>query len=178
MAFVTAAELASHLGVEFTSEETTRAEAILAGVEAAVQGYTHQTIELVEDDEITLDGNGTDFLLLPEFPVTACEVSDDGEALVEGEDEDFVFYRSGIVRRQGGAVWPAERGVLTVTYTHGYDPVPEDVKLIVKAAAARAFGNPDGLASEAKGAYQVNYGPLDLLRTWELAVLDRYGATR
>jgi hypothetical protein len=67
-----------------------------------------------------------------------------------------------------------------VTYTHGYETVPADVKAVGLAVAARNYQNPNGVRSETIGAYSyTNAGTDDdvagagLLAS-ERAVLNRY----
>ncbi|MFK8844681.1 hypothetical protein [Streptomyces sp. Ac-502] len=73
---------------------------------------------------------------------------------------------------------------VTVTYTHGWDPVPGDVTAIAMQAANRVMVNPSQLRSETVGGEAVTYlipttgealGVL-LSRT-EMRVLDRYRRT-
>lgn len=51
--------------------------------------------------------------------------------------------------------------VANITYTHGYDPVPDDIVAVVAQMAGRAYGLPateSGINQESLGAYSVSYG--------------------
>lgn len=134
---------------------------------AAIKNYCHQTIELVEDDEITLDVWAPRWnLVLPEMPVVSvASVVEDGETLVEGDDEDYVLAQYGqLIRR--GARWEVGPQIVTVTYTHGYATLPDDVVAVCTRAAARAFqaglrANEmeavPGVASKSLGDFSVSY---------------------
>jgi len=134
---------------------------------AAIRNYCHQHIELVSDDEITLDCAGGSRVFLPELPVTeVSEVIEDGEILTE--DDDYKLGQYGILHRVGQD-WAAGVQIVTVTYTHGYDAYDsllDDLVGVATRAAARAFqaglkasetqGVP-GVASKGLGDYSVSY---------------------
>ena len=134
---------------------------------AAIQGYCHQTIEEVEDDEVTFDvPAGRRRLFLPELPVIeVTEVIEDGDTLTEGDDEDYQLGEHGIVYRVGQD-WASGIQIVTVTCTHGYAEIPQNIVDICTRAAARAYqaglraaeveGVP-GVASKSLGDYSVSY---------------------
>jgi len=131
----------------------------------AIQNYCRQQIEEVEDDEITLDSAGDRRLFLPELPVTAISgVIEDGEVLVEADD--YQLGQHGILHRIGQN-WASGIQIVTVTYTHGHDPIPDDVVAICTRAAARAYqaglksaetGAVPGVTAIGLGDYSVSYG--------------------
>jgi len=134
---------------------------------AAIQNYTHQEIQQSVDDAITLDvaGNSTR-LYLPELPVTAvASVVEDGETLTEGSDEDYQLGQWGVLHRVSGN-WAAGVQIVTVTYTHGYATIPDDVAAVCTRAAARAYqaglrasemdGVP-GVQAESLGDHSITY---------------------
>lgn len=161
-------------------------------------------INLVEDDEITLDGNGRYRLILPEPPVreVAEVLLDDVE--VDATDyvlEDGPRTRGMFLRRISG-VWPVGMGNLAITYTHGYDieeppsdppegfeRVPSSVRQVALALATRIYnhytlgGATGAVTSETIGSYSytvdaasaVASASAQLLDT-ERGVLGRYKA--
>lgn len=134
---------------------------------AAIRNYCHQYIELVEDEEITLDCTGGNRLFLPELPVTeVSKVVEDEETLTAGADEDYQLGQHGILYRVGQD-WEAGIQIVTVTYTHGYAlPLPDDIVAVATRAAARAYqaglraseteGVP-GVSATSLGDYSVSY---------------------
>lgn len=139
----------------------------LAEVTEAIKNYTHQTIEYVAGDEDSLDSNGSHRLILPEHPVVSvASVTEDDTAL--DEDDDYKLSRDGILYRQPNYKrWAIGPAIVTVTYTHGYQTIPEDLVGITARAAARAFqaglkaaadGGVIGIASKSLGDYSVSYG--------------------
>ena len=192
--FCTVADLEAFLQIEIAEgAATTAAEAAIAAATAEIQGYCHQQIELVEDDEITLDvPAGRTKLFLPEVPVDEVgAVVEDGVELVEGDD--YVLGQYGVLHRLGGAEWLEGVQTVAVTYTHGHDPLPADVKDICVRVASRAFqaglrsaenGGVPGVTAMSLGDYSVSYGSegagvlgasgAPVLLPSEKAVLNRY----
>lgn len=127
---------------------------------AEFRGDTEQQISLVENDTVTLDGDGSTVLLLPELPVHAVTaVVVDGEPLTEDELKG-IWSRRGILRRTDRCTrWPRAGQAIEVTYTHGWDPIPGDiVDVIVQRVLDRA-GRRYGLtpASATAGPFTVTY---------------------
>lgn len=82
--------------------------------------------------------------------------------------------------------WDAARGVLLledadvhtvqVTYTAGYNPIPDDIKAVALAIAADEINNPRGVVNERLADYSVTYasGESGALSKRQAAILDRY----
>lgn len=160
--FISTGDLENYLGQTVTTDS-----AVIA-IDAAcevVRGYINQTINLVEDDEVFLDGTGRPGLLLPELPVVSiAEVTtydrngEDETSLIEGTD--FKVGGSGILWRiasssagSPGYRWPPGHANILVVYTHGWavtdlgsgtgtdttDGVPSDIRRIALGIAARDY---------------------------------------
>lgn len=149
---------------------------LLASLRAAsrrFRGAVGHEVNLVADDVVTLDGNGRESLLLPVWPTTAVSsVLLDDEELVEGTD--FSWSDAGMLRRLGCYLWPARLRCLTVTYSHGWDPVPEDVQEAVIDQARTMFVVPAGIQSKAVGGQSVTFGStaaVGVSDQWAKAVL-------
>jgi len=113
------------------------AERAIQEASVAIQNYCRQQIEQIEDDEIILDSGGGRRLFLPELPVVeVSSVVEDGEALVD--DDDYKLGQHGILHRVGQE-WAKGIQIVTITYTHGYEPIPGDVVAICTRAASRAY---------------------------------------
>lgn len=133
---------------------------------AAIQNYCKQTIARVAGDEITLDVDGSRTkLFLPELPVISiASVVEDGETLTVTDDYKLGQY--GILHRIG-AYWTSGIQTVTITYTHGYATIPEDVVSICTRAAARSYQSGlraaalqgvAGVQAQTLGDYSVQYG--------------------
>lgn len=181
--FISRTDLGLQLGKSLDDDEKA-----LACVDAAcdlVRSFTGQTINLVEDDEVVLDGSGTDTLLLPEAPVS--EVSEvtilrylDGAISEETPLVDYAL-RDGILVRTDAATFLRGRLRYAITYTHGYPDaeLPRDLRMVALQAAVRLFTQANGAVFESLGRYQVRYDgpPLDFTRT-EQAILRKYRLTK
>jgi hypothetical protein len=164
MLFCTISDVADFLQIEVDEPSTARA---ITEATAAIKNYCHQVIEQVVGDVYTFDvAAGRSKLFLPELPVTAvATVVEDGETLVEGSDEDYQVANHGVLHRVGQN-WEAGVQIVVVTYTHGYEDIPDDVVSVCTRAAARAYqaglkadedaGVP-GIASKSLGDFSVTY---------------------
>lgn len=140
-----------------------RAQRLLEMASAAVRAWTHQTISLVENDEVWLPSTGTELLVLAERPVLAVErVEVERFTLVHVVDEEhdaegrFSWDGFGHLRRLDGGTWGRRYDPVWVTYSHGWDPVPDDVVGVVAGKVAgfvtASEANPDGLKALQVGA--------------------------
>ena len=151
MSFATPAELATYLQREAFAEgaETNSAQLALDIASSIVRARTGQDFTLVEDDVVTLDGYGED-LYLPQRPVASVAsvlTRHRGSlATVDAALNTDFEVRGHRLRWVGIGAWPYEA---TVTYTHGYETVPDDVKGATLAVAAELHSNPEGLSASA-----------------------------
>ncbi len=191
-AFCTAADVAAFLQIEVTEYDAALERAIREA-SAAIQNYCHQTLEAVEDDEVEFVYASGRRLFLPELPVSeVSEVVEDGETLTE--TDDYLLGAHGVLHRVGRA-WVGGPAFISVTYSHGYETLPDDLVGVATRMAARAYqaglraanaeGVP-GIASTTLGDYSVTFtgegggegvmgasaAPM-LLRS-EKEILDRY----
>lgn len=112
-------------------------------------------------------GNGTTTLVLPSLYVTSISaVSDDGTALTV--EDDYIWSAAGVLTRVG--TWST--GEVTVTYTHGYDTPPPEVKAIVQAVAQRAVDNPGSLLRRQIGPFSNTYSTTGANEVATLALLE------
>lgn len=145
-----------------------QAELVLAIASGTVRGATGQTLSLVEGDEVELRGTWGRQLQLPERPVLAVTaIAVDGVEVPAtsyrwSRDGKVTFSRSSpLVNAPAAALgyWGGDEVLVTVTYDHGFDPVPDDVRGVVLALARRAILVPDAgaVAQESLGSYSVTY---------------------
>jgi len=173
--FIGTDDLSAITGTTVTDQDLITAIALDAGCEA-VRSYTGQMINYVEDDVEEHDGKGTRAVRLDERPIrdiTSVEV--DGVAL----DADVLSIRKSFVRRKD-AVFPVGLGNIVVTYSHGWDAIPDDsagddilvpadLRLVALLSAKRVYlavGDLDGaVQSENIGGYSYTLSINDMAKS-------------
>ena len=146
--FISHEDLGAYLETTFTGGELL-VKIALTGACEAVRRELYREVNLVEDDEVVLDGNNTDALILPERPVhEVSNVTMDGEAVA---DEDlYLDIERGILFLTSGAYWSRGKGNIELTYTHGYaldepdvdgtiERVPANIRLVALRLAAAVY---------------------------------------
>ncbi|HET8684980.1 MAG TPA: hypothetical protein VFM54_24370 [Micromonosporaceae bacterium] len=179
---MTTEELRRYLGYpSFDAEQAARAQMLLDDAQALIEGPrgAGQKLEL-STDTVTLDGTGTDRLLLPRWPVTAMvsvTVTEDDETVQVLVDEvDYTWSAAGILTRVGG-LWPREPRSVAVVYTPGYSTMPSNIKRICRRLAASAWRNTAGATVQEIGDSRVRWAaPGGELTTGELEELAAYRA--
>lgn len=164
--FATVEDIEAFLQVDITTaKQIASAQRALTEATHAIKNYTKQHLEAVADEEVTFDvPAGTRMLFLPELPVTALtEVVEDGETLTV--DDDYKLGNYGILHRIDQD-WEEGIQIVTVTYSHGYSEIPQDIVDVATRAAARAYqlglrsaedGGVPGVASKSLGDFSVAY---------------------
>lgn len=175
-----------------------QAQLVLEGTTAAIRAEANQTITRATTTALLM-GTWSQDLVLPERPVVAVGTVKLNGIEMSTADYDWeglqilrrgqLLGRIGVFdgnpRRPGaylGAVghWGGPASTVEVTYTHGYDTAPADLKALCLQVAARVILNPQGLQSESLGAYSVRYvqhgsgGPSLLLDEDEKRIARRY----
>jgi hypothetical protein len=149
MAFASVDDLAAFLQRDLT-ELTDAADLALELATAAIQAEAGQQLTQATET-ITVAPVGA-VVLLPELPVQA--VTAVVVAGVTLDPADYTVSTLGILRRTDGAAWS---GPVTVTYSHGYGTIPDDLRAVCVQAAARVLANPGGVQAETIGQYSVTY---------------------
>jgi hypothetical protein len=187
---VTVADLAARLGRTLTSAQELQAQALLDDASSVVRAYVRQDITRATTTDVFTMRRADPLLhrcggvvTLPQRPVVdVASVSVNGTATADWWQEGDEILVRAWAWDQPPAAHRAPQ--VTVTYTHGWDPVPGDIQAIVMQAANRVMVNPSGIRSETVGGESVTYlipavgeylGVL-LSRT-EQKVLDRYRRT-
>ncbi|MEV6074920.1 mobile element protein [Streptomyces sp. NPDC052069] len=138
------------------------------------RGAVGHPVNLVVEDDVTLDGNGRESLLLPVWPTGEVHsVHLDGVLL---EESGYQWSDAGVLRRSGGGRWPDRLRCVRVVYTHGWATIPEDIAEAVLDKAATMMKIPRGIASKAVGGQSVTYGvqaAIGVTDQWQKAV-DRH----
>lgn len=165
--FATVAELADYLQTTIAAgTQTTAAQMALDAATQAIKSYTRQDIEAVGDDTYTVvyarpSGSTwpyTSTLFLPQLPVNdVSEVEIAGTAL--GADY-WVWEANGILHRTDGSYFDTGASPVTVnvTYSHGYSPIPADVKQVCLQMAATQYQYSTAAGTEEGVGYSIgNY---------------------
>lgn len=177
MPFVTEQEFANYLRTSFDEEDAATAAQLLADAQGTIEDEVGQRLEQ-STDTVTLDGSGTEELLLPRWPVTAVTsvtvTEASGTVKVLSTPADYSWSQSGVLTRKGGC-WPDGDRSVDVVYTPGYAQLPTNVKRICRRLAASAWHNPAGADSEDTGDHRVRWAaPGGELTTGEKRMLDPY----
>jgi hypothetical protein len=176
--FISADDLSDYLGRDVTGDDGT-----VIALDAAcdlVRTMAEQPFNEATTT-FTLDGTGTDAILLPYLPVSAVgTVTVDGEAVT-----DYTLNGNGILFRGSAGcdprpTWPSGRQNVVVTADHGYASadLPRDVRIVALQVAARLIVQ-GVTVEEAQGAERVRYaGPALDLTKGEQMILRKYRQTR
>lgn len=158
--------------------DAARGTRLLEMASAAVRRYIGRSFDYVEDDVVVVRTNADCRLRLPNGPVSALTAINGpvGGDAVDLEDVDLLN-----VDALGFVSGTFTCGDYTVTYTHGYDPIPDDVVAVVcDLALARLSGGTPGMTSESLGDYSASWDGAG--GSWEseraiMSRLDNYRVT-
>ncbi|AAN01629.1 head-tail adaptor [Mycobacterium phage Quink] len=170
-------------------EDADDAATALSWAKSQVEGYCGRKFDLVEDDVAIVDpycGSS----LLPSIPVV--EISKVEGYLPTGNGMDWVELTNYWFKRDTGLIfdttglpgsewstghtWPWLPGSLRVTYTHGYNPVPDELIDVAIRLAREYQSNPELLVSKQVGEIERRFGSVagTSLSKADQAILDRY----
>ncbi len=127
--------------------------------------------------EVVMDGNGVRDLLLPAVGIRRSPgpvVVLNGVTLALGVDYELSS-RFGILRRRGG-VWPDQLDAVSVEFTYGWSPIPDDIAEAVLEQAAAVFVGRPGIGQQTVGAESTTWTP-GVTVAWSTAV-TRYSLGR
>lgn len=158
MAFATPAELSAYTNGLISATDP-RADDILSGATLALQRLAGWHIAPIQTDTLLLDGASVgDILHLPSLAVRSIDAISStwwGTTTVFDLAE-VEWSANGNVRRRYGACWPEGFRNISVTFTHGYDEVP-DLKQIVLQVSAQALSSPTGATREQAGQVSMQW---------------------
>lgn len=147
------------LGRLLSDDEVERVNAFLAATSAAVRRQTRQTLSEVKEHEVVVRSAGSSVLVLAERPVT--DVAHVTLPCREAFPARFSWDAFGHLVRLDGLPWGVRYDPVTVVYTHGWNPVPDDVVGLVAAKVAGYLAttavNPGGLKALQVGAMSETY---------------------
>jgi hypothetical protein len=168
-------DLAIWLGVPASDAKLLQA---LAAASSRFRGAVRHYVSFVADDTLVLDGNGKESLLLPAAPVTAVtSLTLDGTVLAYRTDYDWSA--DGFLRRVGGC-WPDRLRCIGIVFSHGYEPIPDDVSEVVVDQARAQYAVRPGLTSMTVGGQSVAFGAqasIGVTAQWT-SVVEKYQLNR
>lgn len=151
----------------FDGDEQTRTELLISAASGAANAYTGRLLAS-RAHTLICDGNGRQYILLPEYPVTALTkvfIDSDRVFAAASEVTDCIYYgETGELWREGG--FPSARQNVKVTYTAGYTvtpggTLPAEIKMAVieliqwyrhrveaESLGLRSVQSPDGTISQ------------------------------
>jgi hypothetical protein len=166
--------------------DTASATIYLESATGLIQAYTQQTLEYVEDDTVTLlPSEGR--IVLPERPVvdvtSVAGLPAGGwtlvrDTLLPGPVYSYMWELDDIIT--GNVTWtPMSMPTIAVTYSHGFQVIPKDLRGLCLSVAARLYANPSSVEMESVGQVQTRYsqkGGMDLTEV-ERRLANRYRLT-
>lgn len=148
----TVGELERHLQRVF--DDQGRAEQALVLASGAVRAYCGWDLHL-ETTTFQVDGDGSQVLSLPTLHLIALdELRINGEVIGVTDARYPLWSRKGQLFRAAG--WAANLSV-EADVMHGYDPIPDLIKLVVLDLAGRQLSNPEGYSQKTVGVVSVTY---------------------
>ena len=124
MALCTVSDVEKVLGVDLGStDESTVTNLLIPTVEASITNYLGYDPNYSASITEKFDGDRTEDLFLSRSPVVSVtSVTEDGTALTEGNNQDYVLYSNlGRLRKIGREKWSAAKlQNITVVYSAGY----------------------------------------------------------
>lgn len=150
-----------------------------------VRDYLQQDITQTVDDVVYCDPISGAYVELEQLPVASVsllETTTDGLTWTAADPATYtVSRRLGMIAAKPGCgvQWPSDPESWRVTYTHGYETVPDTIKAVCLGVAARGFSSPVGVDMERIGQRQVKYALESAgFSGIELAALARYKVAR
>ncbi len=180
---VSADDLATYADVDPLSAKTGQAVRFASSMVRIAAG---QTLSYVANDAVTLTG-GHPKLLLPEYPVVGVSAVAGKYYATTADPFYYEIYDAAalygpipagvwVQDAQGrlllpkGACWPP---VVTVTYSHGYTVIPDDLQMVVVGLAARMLDNPLADQGKTTGGVSNSIAPTDMTILEDM-VIARY----
>lgn len=183
-ALATLDDVAAIIGRPLSTLEQTNGTRLLTMASGMVRRYTRQTITQVVDDALTISGNWSSTVELPERPVTRISSVTVNGGVVPNTSWKLVnnslFFSSGSYQPDygatlwgGPALWgpagsvigPQATGtsasgpsaVFVVVCDHGYAEIPQDIVNEVAGMVALQLSTSVGVNSEQIGGYKASY---------------------
>lgn len=133
-----------------TSIQTSLTNSIIPFADTTIKNYVGYDIEAADQTEV-LFGNNEREIQLKHLPVNSvASVTEDGNALTQGNENEYVFHSNGRLERVLGRWSGAKPKNITITYNAGYSTIPDDIKFTSARVSARILMSALNLSSQAK----------------------------
>lgn len=175
MDLITVPQLASRLQVDSALIDVDVAELAVRTASGLIRAVSRQQVTFVSQETVTLAG-GERILTLPQRPLvvdvanplTVVEVDQFGgltRTAVEGTDYSRIgneLTRGWPWWWTGAQTWPFRplgvwQPTVRVTYSHGYQVVPDGIVSVALDVAQSLYSNPEGLRAQSIGDYSETY---------------------
>jgi len=140
MALCSVSDVEQFLQIDLnTTVEASVTNTFIPYVDAAIKRYLGHDVEQATYTE-TFDGNEQQDLFLRHIPIASItSVTEDGNTLTQGNEQDYVYYDNGRLRRivvRWSGIKPKN---ISITYVGGYEAadIPEQIKQTAARSAAR-----------------------------------------
>jgi len=144
VSFASTSELSTYVG---STVDESRAQQALDYATKKIRSHCGWSISQESLSDVSVDGSGTRDVWLDTLYLTAVSsVVDNDRSATLTFDVDYTWTKDGRLHRPSG--WKKIPRLLSVTYTHGYVTVPDDVKGVCLSLAARRFDNPQSYRTE------------------------------
>lgn len=162
-------ELENHLQRELDPDVAAQALQLASG---AVRAFCKWDLSRVPADTLQAAGNGGVVLTLPTMHLNAITAVRINGITLDLLDPQVSWTKRGqLIRAVGWGRWCT----VDVDCDHGYDPIPDLVKLCVLDLAGRQLSNPLGLVSSTVGSVSRSYAGVDTsLSTLHERLLERF----
>lgn len=157
-----------------------RVPALLDGAHAGIRRYCRWHIApILPTTDRFLDVNGGYVLQLPTLNLVSIEAlsvrdeasdTDPWTVLTQEELDDLEWSEDGEIRRS--VRWPRRYRGVKISFTHGFDFVP-DVVQIIQQVVANAISSPLGATTESAGALSVSWSTTAPGVSGGMSLLDR-----
>lgn len=150
MALCTVSDVEAIVQIDFASTlETSITNNIIPFADQVIKTYLGYDIEAADQTEI-LFGDDLREINLKHIPVNSISsITEDGNSLTEGNENDYVFHSNGRVERVLGRWSGAKPKNISVSYNAGYSSIPEDIKFTSARISARIILSAMNLSSQA-----------------------------
>lgn len=146
---LTVATVEEHTQGRLDRDDPMTATLLARGLAAARRWCGWHVSPVVTDDVVTIDGPGSQLLVLPTLNLgTLQEISEDG---VTVPVVDLHVSRGGLLRKKSGMWWTSNYGGITAKMTHGFEDAPD--------FDAAVLGLIDRLAMLPSGGQLIGVGP-------------------
>lgn len=150
MALCTVGDVETILGIDLSSTlESTVTNSLIPFADQIIKTYLGYDIEVGDQSETTFGGNNRE-IILKHIPVNSItSITEDGNSLTEGNENDFVFHSNGRVERVLGRWSGAKPKNVVISYNAGYSTIPNDIKFTSARISARILMSSLNISSQA-----------------------------